>query len=124
MDRIKFYERCMDTYESPLVICELDYKVIYMNDAAADSYSKFGGKDLIGKSFSLVINEEWLSQLNVCIEWFKEDPGNNRVFSSHKEKENCDVYISAIRNDDGTLAGYCVRHICRDPEAGMPYEID
>lgn len=124
MNKTDFYERCIESYESPLVICELDYKVIYMNDAAAKSYAKFGGKKLIGKSFSLVVDEEWLSQLNACIEWFKEGKNNNKVFSSHKDTENEDVYICAIRNDDLTLAGYCVRHICREPEKGAPYDID
>lgn len=124
MDKSKFYEKCIDTYDAPVVICEIDYKVVYMNDAAAVNYAKFGGKKLIGKTFSLVVDEEWLSQLNACIEWFKEDSDNNKVFSSHKENNNEDVYICAIRNDDLTLAGYCVRHIRRDPERGTPYDID
>lgn len=124
MDKALLFESAFENFETPLIIGDLDYIILYMNDAADDYYCKFGGKKLIGSSIHAHITEEWLSQLNMCIEWFKESENNNKVFSSHKKEENHDVYVVALRDHDKKLIGFCIRHICRTPESGKPYDID
>ncbi len=124
MDKMMFLKSAFETHESPIVIGDTDYTVLFMNEAAGKYYSKFGGKSIEGRSLRPFITDEWFSQLDMCMEWFKESVDNNTVFSSHKEEENHDVYVCAVRDDEKNLIGFCVRHICRTPESGKPYDID
>ena len=47
-----------DTEEFPLVICDKDYKIKYLNPEAEKTYEKYGGKDLVGRSLNVFMHEE------------------------------------------------------------------
>ena len=42
----------------------------------------------------------------------------------HDDKENKDVYMIALRNEEGNLIGYYEKHEYRNPETQSPYQFD
>ena len=46
-----YFKSIIDQDRAAVVICSLDHKIIYMNPAAAANYHKYGGAELLGKSF-------------------------------------------------------------------------
>lgn len=54
--------------------------------------------------------------------WFAENKDNNIVFTYHNYKENKDVYMVALRDDNGGLIGYYEKHEYRNPETAKIYD--
>lgn len=113
----------LDNDDTPIVICDLDYRIIYVNPCAARRYKDYGGNDIVGRSLSVFMNEEAASKVDAVVEWFKESPSNNNIFARYYEKDNEDVYMSAIRDQNGQLLGFCSRHKLRTREKGPAYNI-
>ncbi len=124
MELIDYFKGIIDTAKSPIVVCNLDYRIIYMNKAAIESYQTKYHNEMTGTSVRRYFNEEALSKLDMSIEWFKEGLDNNKVFAFHDDNENKDVYIRAIRNADKELIGFFDYHEYRDPEQGKEYDLD
>ena len=124
MDITDILSGLIDTSPSPVVICDLNYRIIYMNRTAKIDYEKYGGADLVGKLIAPLCGEEAISKLNMVIEWFKESKDNNRVYAFHNKERNTDVYLVAIRNKSGELAAFTSIHECRTPETGESYSLD
>ena len=122
MKMSEFFKSIIDTDLCAVVICDLNHKIIYMNPAAVDRYSKSGGASLIGKSILDCHNAGSGSIIKDIVEWFKEDKSNNRVYTFHNVKENKDVYMVALRNDNGELIGYYEKHEYRNAETAKIYD--
>ena len=60
----------------------------------------------------------------MCVEWFKEDKKNNKVFALHDKNNNMDMYILAIRNTNGELIGFYGRREDRTPDQGKMFDLD
>lgn len=118
----QFFKSIIDMDIAPIVICSLEHKIIYMNPAAAESYRKSGGYNLIGKSLFDCHNDDSICKIKKVIQWFNEGFNNNRIFTIHNRKQNKDVYMIALRNDKGELIGYYEKHEFRTPETEKPYE--
>ena len=118
----EFLKGYAETEEFPLVICDMDYKIKFMNKRAAKEYEKYGGKAMIGRSLRAFLNEEAQSKVDMVIEWFKESPEHNTILSV--SDANClkDKYMCAIRDDKGELIGFCSKHISRKQDENTPYE--
>lgn len=56
--------------------------------------------------------------------WFQESKSNNRVHTYYNEKENKDVYMIALRDDEGRLIGYYEQHAYRDRDPEPLYKLD
>ena len=123
MELSTFFKSIIDSDDAPVVICDLEHKIVYMNPSAAQRYEKRGGYDLVGKSLLDCHNEESNSRIKQVVEWFSANPSNNKVFTFHNEKENKDVYMIALRNDDGALIGYYEKHEYRNCDDGKLYEL-
>ncbi len=117
-----FFRGIIDYEEGPIVICNLDYRIIYENHIAGNFYSKEG--PIRGKLLSSLLDEEKMSRVIMCVEWFKEDKRNNKVFALHDNKNNMDMYILAIRNTNGELIGFYGRREDRNPDPGEPFDFD
>ncbi len=50
--------------------------------------------------------------------------GNNKVYTFRNEKENKDVYMIALRNDEGELIGYYEKHEYRNIETMKLYDME
>lgn len=117
-----FFRGIIDSEEGPIVICNLEYRIIYENPVAHYYYSKEA--PIQGKLLESLMDEERMSRVRMCVEWFKEDRKNNKVFAVHDEKNNMDMYILAIRNTEGELIGFYGRREDRNPDLGEPFDFD
>lgn len=124
MELSVFFKSVIDTDDMPVVICDTDNIIIYMNPSAIENYAKKGGASLIGHSILACHNEESNSVIKMAVSWFKESTKNDKVFTLHKDKENKDIYIVALRDGDGEFIGYYEKHECRNPETSPRYDMD
>ena len=51
-----------------------------------------------------------------------ESKDNNIIYTYHNDEENKDVYMVALRDDDGTLIGYYEKHEYRNRETTGLYD--
>lgn len=116
----KYFKSIVDQCEEPVVICDLDFKILYMNKVAIDNYNK----DLIGKNLKDCHNEDSNQKIEEILNWFKKDKKNNKVFTYHSNKSNRDTYVVALRNENEELIGFYERHETRTAETGERYIMD
>ena len=115
----KFFKSIIDQDTAPVVICDLDSVIIYMNPA---SVSRYHG-DLTGKSLKACHNADSNQKIDRVLAWFAESTEHNKVYTSRNDRENKDVYMVALRDDDGTLIGYYEKHEYRNNETAELYEM-
>ncbi len=121
MELSPFFKSVIDQDRAAVVICDLTHTIIYMNPAAKERYKKYG--DLLGKSLLDCHNERSNEMIKRVAAWFAEDKAHNLVYTFHNEKENKDVYMTALRNDYGELIGYYEKHEYRDRECMKMYDL-
>lgn len=119
----KYFKSVIDMDLCPVVICNLQHEIIYMNPTAIERYSKRGGANLVGKSLLDCHNSESNKKIKDVVEWFKKDKSHNRVYTFRNEKENKDVYMIALRDDEGNLIGYYEKHEYRTAESMKLYDL-
>ncbi|MBR5682177.1 MAG: hypothetical protein IKW96_02675 [Ruminococcus sp.] len=117
-----YFKGIIDSEEGPIVLCNLDYRVIYENPSAERYYAPTS--PITGKLLSTLMDEEMMSKVVMSVEWFKEDRKNNKVFAFHDKKNNMDMYILAIRNTNGELIGFYGRREDRTPDQGKEFDLD
>jgi len=117
------YKSVLEADRAAVVICDLEHTIIYMNPVAIERYAKWGGNSLMGKSLLNCHNEKSRELIFKVIEWFKASKDNNIVYTFFNEKENKDVYMVALRNDEGNLIGYYEKHEYRNHETMKMYDI-
>lgn len=122
MDMTEFFKGIVDTEEDPIVICDLDYKIIYVNPSAIEYYKKAG--EMTGKHLHTFLDDEMMSKVTMTLEWFKEDEKNNHVFALHDDVNNHDMYMLAIRNAKKKLIGFYGRVESRNPDTSKVFDID
>ena len=121
MELSKFFKSVLDQDQCAIVICNLEHEIIYMNPAAIAKHAKRGGAELLGKSLLDCHNARSVEMIEKVVDWFKESKEHNHIYTFHNEKENKDVYMIALRDEDGTLIGYYEKHEYRDAETGEVY---
>ena len=117
MDVNTFLKSVIDSDAAPIVICDLEHTVRYMNPASIRRYKV----DITGKSIKACHNAESCAKIDRVVSWFAKSKDNNIVYTSRNDKENKDVYMVALRNDNGTLIGYYEKHEYRNQETGSLY---
>jgi len=123
MNLLPFFKAVLDEDKAPVVICDLDHTIIYMNPTACQHYEKQGGAELSGKSLLDCHNAKSVEMINRILDWFRGSPDNNRIFTFRNEKENKDVYMVALRDDSGELIGYYEKHEYRNHETENRYDM-
>lgn len=121
MNLLPFLKAVLDEDKAPVVICDLEHTIIYMNPVACQRYEKQGGADLLGNSLLDCHNAKSNEMINRVLDWFMASTDNNRIFTFRNEKENKDVYMVALRDDSGKLIGYYEKHEYRDHETTERY---
>ena len=121
MELAQFFKSLVDEDKCAVVICDINHKIIYMNPVACERYSKRGGAALVGKSLLDCHNSKSNEMIVKVIEWFKTSKSNNRIYTYHNEKENKDVYMIALRDEQGELIGYSEKHEYRNRETEPVY---
>ncbi len=112
-----FFKGVLDEDRAPIVICDLNHDVVYMNPAAHTRYKI----DLVGRSIFSCHSPSTNEKIKKVVSWFSESSKNNRVFTSYNPEENKDVYMVALRNNTGQLIGYYEKHEYRTPEQDTFY---
>lgn len=116
-----YFQSIVDQDLCAVVICNLEHEIIYMNPAAKTRYAKQGGAALVGSSLLECHNTQSREQIQQVMSWFQESTDHNRIYTFHNEKENKDVYMVALRDQNGSLIGYYEKHEYRDMEADTRY---
>ena len=120
---VSFYKSVLEQDRSAVVLCNLQHEIIYMNPAAAVNYEKYGGRKLLGKSLLDCHNAQSTEKIRQVAEWFAQSKDHNLVYTFHNVKQNKDVYMVALREDDGSLIGYYEKHEYRNPETMKRYDL-
>lgn len=123
MELFSFFKSLADQDLSAVVICDLDHRIVYMNPAACQRYARYGGDQLLGKSLMDCHNRKSGETIERVLRWFQASESNNRVHTFYNEKENKDVYMIALRNEEGRLIGYYEKHEYRDRDMTPLYEL-
>lgn len=117
----KFFKSVLDQDRMPVVLCNTEHKILYMNPAAVREYAVDGGSSLIGTNV-LDCHPAYAKEALLRVyEWFQASPENNMVLTFHSQKSNKDIYMVALR-DGGKLIGYYEKHESREPEAAARYD--
>ena len=120
---LDYFKSIINQDKNPVVICNLEHEIIYMNPAAIVNYEKWGGRKLLGKNLLLCHNEKSQSRIEEVIKWFKDRKDNNIVYTSYDKKKNTDIYMVALRDEKDNLIGYYEKHENRNGETMEMYDI-
>ena len=122
MEYSSFYKSVLDQDRCAVVLCNLQHEIVYMNEAAAVNYAKWGGKELLGKSLLNCHNVHSNDMIKQVVDWFAVAEDHNIVFTHHNPKQNKDVYMVALR-ENGKLIGYYEKHEFRNLETMQMYDL-
>ncbi len=117
-----YFKSIIDQDCCAVVICNLEHEILYMNPAAVERYAKRGGANLVGRSLLSCHKAGSSEMIQKVTAWFAESREHNIIYTSHNRRENKDVYMVALRDEDGTLIGYYEKHEYRNAEKGAPYD--
>lgn len=124
MDLSPFFKSVLEQDRSAVVLCDLEHTIVYMNPAAVARYAKYGGMALMGKSLLECHSPQSNEMIKKVVAWFGESKEHNLIYTYRNDKENKDVYMVALRGDDGTLIGYYEKHEYRDRETMKLYDFE
>ncbi|MDE6840664.1 MAG: fatty acid/phospholipid synthesis protein PlsX [Oscillospiraceae bacterium] len=122
MDLTPYFKSVLDQDRAPVVLCNLEHIVIYMNPAAGSRYAQQGGMALVGRSLLDCHGPGSHEMIRKVVAWFQESGSHNLIYTSRNDEENKDVYMVALRDESGALIGYYEKHEYRDRETGARYE--
>ena len=117
-----FFKSVIDQDRAPVVLCDLDHTILYMNPAAIRNYAKRGGEKLIEQSLLACHDPHSQELIQRTVLWFRESPEHDIIYEFHNEKDNRDVYTVALRDADGALIGYYEKHEYRNPETARTFD--
>ncbi|MBQ8182751.1 MAG: PAS domain-containing protein [Clostridia bacterium] len=120
MELSVFFKSIIDRDTAPVVICDTEHTVVYMNPSSVARYHV----NLTGKSLKACHNADSNKKIDEVVAWFAESVDNNVVYTSRNDKENKDVYMVALRDDNGTLIGYYEKHEYRNAETSELYKME
>jgi len=118
MKLYKLFKSILEQDIAPVVVCDMDHIIIYMNPSAIEHYHK----DLTGKSIKDCHPPKANEMIDMVVVWFRESKDNNIIYTYRNDEENKDVYMVALRDDDGTLIGYYEKHEYRNKETVGLYQ--
>ena len=116
----KLFKSILEQDRAPIVVCDMESTVVYMNSSAIERYKV----DLTGKSIKHCHPAEANARIDQVLEWFKASRDNNIVYTFRNDEENKDVYMVALRDDCGNLIGYYEKHEYRNRETAKLYDLN
>ena len=114
------FKSILEQDTAPIVVCDIQSTIVYMNPAAIKRYHT----DLTGKNIKACHPAAANEKIDQVLAWFSKSKDNNIVYTFRNNEENKDVYMVALRNDDGTLIGYYEKHEFRNIETGKLYNME
>ena len=119
---LQFFKSLIDQDANPIVLCDTEHIIRYMNPAAVANYAAYGGNTLLGKNVMDCHRPASRKAIESVVAWFATDKANNRIHTMFLEKENLDVYMIALRDEAGKLIGYYEQQILRTPDETPLYQ--
>ncbi|MCC8051204.1 MAG: PAS domain-containing protein [Clostridiales bacterium] len=115
----ELWKALIDVDEEPIVICDMEHRIVYMNPIAIKRYENRGGEKLIGQSIFECHNAKSREIILAVCAKFAENPDLNKVYTYTKDRDGVynDVYMVALRKENGELIGYYEKHESRIREA-------
>ena len=113
----KLFKSVIDQDTAPVVICDTESVIVYMNPSAIKRYHR----NLTGNNLKNCHNSKSNEMIDKVLSWFLKSKDNNIIFTYHNDKENKDVYMIALRDNDGNLIGYYEKQAIKDIETAVPY---
>ena len=120
---IQYFKSILEQDLTPVVICDLQHTIVYMNQVAIAHYGSFGGEALIGKSVLDCHSPAGQDRIRQVLDWFAASPEHNRVHTIYSQKDNLDVYMVALRDEAGVLIGYYEKQEYRDRDMSPLYQM-
>lgn len=116
----KYFRSIIESDPAPVVICDLNHMILYMNPAADAENKESGGYSLVGKSILDCHNKRSNEMIVKAVEWFLADQKNNVIHTVSSAKR--DIYIYALRDEEGALIGYYEKHEYRVQDTRALYD--
>lgn len=116
MDLSPFFKSIIDQDDAPVVVCDTMHIVVYMNPAAIEHYSERGGTGIIGLHIFDCHSGKSNEMIRKVVDWFAASKDHNKVHTFYNSTENKDVYMVALRDDQGELIGYYEKHEFRSKD--------
>ena len=113
----KLFKSILQQDTASIVVCNMDSVIVYMNPSAIKRYHK----DLTGSNLKDCHNAKSNEMIDKVLAWFGESKEHNIIYTYHNNKENKDVYMVALRDDEGELMGYYEKHEYRNRETAPMY---
>jgi len=122
MDLSPFFKSIVDQDDAPIVVCDTMHIVVYMNPAAIEHYNERGGAGIIGLHIFDCHSGKSNEIIRKVVDWFAASKDNNKVHTFYNNLQNKDVYMVALRDDEGELIGYYEKHESRNRDQSGFYE--
>ena len=116
MDLSPYFKAVLEADTAPVVLCDLDHTILYMNPVAKVRYAAYGGEKLLGKNLLMCHPQTAQDRIISILEIFENDQNKGSEFEFHSITENKDVYMVALRDDNQNLIGYYEKHEYRTSE--------
>lgn len=113
------FKSVLEQDRAPVVICDLDSVICYMNPASIAYY----GRDLTGTDLKRCHNPDSCRKIQQVLSWFSQSPENNLIYTARDDTEKKDIYMVALRDTAGQLIGYYEKHEYRTWETIPFYDI-
>ena len=113
MDLSPLFKSIIDQDTAPVVICDAAHIIVYMNPAAVEHYSDRGGSGIVGLHIFDCHNPASNDRICEVVDWFSKSKDNNIVHTFYSAVSDKDVYMVALRDEDGELIGYYEKHESR-----------
>lgn len=105
--RENFFRTLLDSIRNPIVFCDMDDRMVYMNHAADSHYAKWGGRKILGQSVMDCHKPESRKTIAEIKERFRKDPDLIELLYSEKTENR--IWMRAVR-ENGELIGYYERY--------------
>jgi hypothetical protein len=122
MDLSPLFKSIIDQDDAPVVICDTMHVVVYMNPAAVEHYSDQGGAGIVGLHIFDCHTKRTGEVIRSVVDWFADSKDHNKVHTFYNNRQNKDVYMVALRDDDGNLIGYYEKHEFRNRDESPFYQ--
>lgn len=122
MELTAFFKSVLEQDTAPVVLCDLEDTIVYMNPAACTCYAGYGGAALLGKSLLDCHPAEACAMIHRVVEWFAASTDHNIIYTYRNTQQNKDVYMVALRNEQQKLIGYYEKHEYRTVEQTPLYD--
>ena len=118
MDMTRYFKSVLEQDRAPIVLCDTENRIIYLNPAARKKYPGIE----IGDDIFACHNAHSNEMIKKVVGWFGESAENNIIATYRNDRENKDVYMVALRDENGKLIGYYEKHEYRDRETAALYD--